>query len=49
MVLPGNMGDYSYDNADRLQSAGSTSFTWDANGNLKTKVTPSGTMAKTYD
>ena len=40
---------YGYDAADRMQSAGDITFTWDANGNMRTKVTPSATITYTYD
>ena len=45
MVSLGNRGDYSYDRADRITSAGSTTYTVDANGNL----TARGSDTFTYD
>lgn len=40
---------YSYDIANQLLSAGSTVFTYDANGNAVTKAAPNGTTTFTYD
>lgn len=40
---------YSYDIANQLLSAGTDTFTYDANGNTKTKTTATGTTSFTYD
>jgi RHS repeat-associated protein len=40
---------YSYDPADRILSAGSTTFQHDNNGNLIKKILPSGVTNYTYD
>jgi RHS repeat-associated protein len=42
--------NYTYDNQDRLLSAGTTSYTYGSNGELKTKAVPGvGTTTYTYD
>jgi RHS repeat-associated protein len=41
--------DYTYDDADRLQSAGEVTYDWDNNGNLINKTDESGTTNYTYD
>ncbi len=42
--------NYSYDDQDRLLSAGSTTYSYGANGELKTKMIPGvGTTTYTYD
>jgi len=42
--------NYSYDNQDRLLAAGTTSYTYGSNGELKTKTVPGlGTTTYTYD
>ena len=42
------MTNYTYDAADRLLTAGSTTFTYDNNGNQLTEKTSSGTTTNTY-
>ena len=45
----GNVG-YTYDNQDRLLSAGTTTFAYGSNGELKTRTVPGvGTTSYTYD
>jgi RHS repeat-associated protein len=41
--------DYTYDDADRLQSAGAVTYGWDNNGNLISKTDSNGTTNYTYD
>ncbi len=45
----GVVTNYTYDAADRLLTAGSTTFTNDNNGNQLTEKTSSGTTTNTYD
>jgi len=45
----GVVTDYSYDAADRMVTAGSTTFTYDENGNRLTESGSSGTTTYAYD
>src|SRR5439155_13200197 len=40
---------YNYDSSNELQSAGSATYTYDANGNTLTKADPSGTATYAWD
>ncbi len=49
MNAGGQVTNYAYDADDRLTSAGSTSYSWDAAGNLRAVTASSGTRAFGYD
>jgi YD repeat-containing protein len=49
LIAPGGPTAYSYDAANHLLSAGATSYTWDANGNLAKKTTGGAETTFTYD
>jgi len=49
LVDSGGTTNYTYDNADRLLSAGTTTYVWDNNGNQTSKVEGGNTMSYTYD
>jgi RHS repeat-associated protein len=45
----GVVTEYTYDAADRMLTAGSTTFTYDKNGNQLTETNSSGTTTNSYD
>lgn len=45
----GAVTSYTYDSADRMVTAGASTFTYDKNGNQLTETIPSGTTTNSYD
>ncbi|MBI2761302.1 MAG: RHS repeat protein, partial [Chloroflexi bacterium] len=48
-AVAGTTTSYTYDNADRMLTAGATTYTYDANGNQITQTTGGTTTIFTYD
>jgi RHS repeat-associated protein len=49
LTSPGGDTGYTYDDEDRLQTAGPATYGWDNNGNLVSKTDAAGTTTYAYD